>query len=148
MKDLSGFLPIFGILIATIFLTLVEIFSLKISKRVDSPKFVWFPISANVIGFIVIIVAVFFAIVFFAIGFITAFGAGFDAGEKYFYVMIFVLVLIPILIFSVRTILFLLFKLGKFPFALLYSLLTTLVNLVVIILTAVVFFEAHARFFK
>lgn len=148
MKDLAGFLPIFGIFFATIFLTIAEIFILKYSKRVDSPKFIWFPISANVVGLIVMIIILIVAVILFAVGFITAFGAGFNEGEKYFYLMALALILMPILIFAVRTILFLLFKIGKFPIGLLYAFVTTTINLIVIIITAFVFLGIYENVFK
>lgn len=138
MKDLAALLPIFGMIVAIIFLTVAEIFALKFSKRVESPKFIWFPISANIVGLIVIFIITALAIALFAAGFIVAFGAGFDEGKKYFSLMMFSFVLIPALFIAVRTILFLLFRLGKFPIALLYSLITTLVNLFLLLVTVIV----------
>jgi len=148
MNNLAAFLPILGIILAIIFLTVAEILTLKFSKRVDSPKFILFPISANIIGFIVIIIIGVLAIALFAAGFIVAFGAGFDEGEKYFSLMLSSFILIPVLLFAVRTILFLLFKIGKFPIALLYSLITTLVNLFVILVAVVIFAVIYENFLK
>ncbi len=148
MKEIASFLPIFGIVFAVAILTVTEIFGLKLSKKVDSPKFVWFPISANILGLVIIITIVLIAIVLFAIGFIVAFGAGFNEGEKYFYLMILALILIPILIFAVRTVLFLLFKLGRLPIALVYSLVTTIINVAVVSISALVGLSIYENLFK
>ena len=84
MKDLAALLPVLGIILAIIFLTIAEIFSSKFSKRVDSPKIIWYRVSANIVGVIVIFIIILLVLVRFAAGFIVAFGAGFDEGEKCF----------------------------------------------------------------
>jgi len=67
--------------------------------------------------------------VFGAVGFVIAFGDGYEAGEVYLYLAMVSLVLIPVLIFIVRSILFLAIKLGKFSIAFGYSLLTSILSL-------------------
>ena len=145
MKDLAGFFPFASLILTFVILTVAEIFILKFSKQVDSPKFILYPVLANFVAMIAIVILTVVGIVFFAAGFIMAFSMGFDAGEKYFYIMLFAFISIPLLMFVVRVILFLLFKIGRFPFALIYSFLTTIVNLVVVIISTFISAEIYQR---
>ncbi|MCB1023841.1 MAG: hypothetical protein KDB79_05615 [Acidobacteria bacterium] len=148
MEDLTHFLPMIGIILAFLITTAAEIFALKFSKRVDSPKFIWFPVAANIAGTLIVFVIGLLAVGLFAVGFIVAFGEGYNEGEKYFYLMILALILIPLLIFLARTVLFLLFNLGKFPFALLYSFVSTILTAVILSISAMTSLWIYEQFLR
>ena len=138
MKDIGSFLPILGIILVTIFLTISVVLILKFSKRVDSPKYIWYPILVNTIGMIVVFALTFVAVILFGLGFAMMFGKS-DEFRGFFLLAAATFALIPILMFLVRAILFLLFKLAGFPYALLYSFLSTLISLVVIVTATFIF---------
>ncbi|MGD9589977.1 MAG: hypothetical protein AB7Q37_16540 [Pyrinomonadaceae bacterium] len=134
--------------VAFIVLTAVEIVVLRASKRVDAPKFFWFPVTANIVGGAIVGIVVAAAVILFTVGFVVAFDSGYNAGQKYFYFTLAALLLIPILVFIARTALFLIFKLGKPPAALLYSLLTTIISIAAVGGSAMVFLGIYENFLK
>lgn len=123
-----------------VFLTVIEVLVLKLSGRVESPKYIWFPVLANVGSFIIVFVVGLLVLVFGAVGFVIAFGDGYEAGEVYLYLAMVSLGLIPVLIFIVRSILFLAIKLGKFSIAFGYSLLTSILSLAALLAISWAFF--------
>ncbi|MEZ5346358.1 MAG: hypothetical protein R2681_12480 [Pyrinomonadaceae bacterium] len=148
MKDFAVLLPALGIILAFVLSAAAEILVLKLSKKVDAPKYIWFPLAANTAGAVIVFVIGLLAVALFAVGFIVAFGEGYNEGEKYFYLMILALILIPLAIFTSRTILFLLFKLGKLPYALLYSFVSTLINSIVVIVFALTLLGIYEKFLR
>ncbi len=133
-EELRFFLISCGITFAIFLITaIIEVFVLRAFKRLEAPKNLYYVLAANISGFVITIfvssLMVFLFLAFFAaaLGGVGSVALGSIVG------IIVLLLLIPILIFVVRFLLFKILGLAETKFSLIYSLLSTIGVLVVMI---------------
>lgn len=131
VKDSVVYIAVAAVILLFVILTISEILFLKFVRKADRLRFIGFPIFANFVGLVVFLTvsagAAAAAFVFIPI----ATYAGSPGQKKELYLLTALSLLsIPVLIFVFRLILCFLFRLGKFSFAASYSLVSTVLSLV------------------
>lgn len=146
LEMLSDFIPLTVVtFLSFIGVGVVETFVLKFLKRLESPKNLFYAISANLLGFLItLLVGVLILFAFLSL-FSTTLGGAFGLAALSFIVLGILIALIPILMFIARFFLFRYFEVAETKFRVTYSLISTFSTLIALfifmfLVSKVVFF--------
>ena len=146
LETLSDFIPLAVVtFLSFIGVGVVETFILKLLKRLEAPKNLFYALSANLLGFIItLLVGVLILFAFLSL-FSTTLGGAFGLAALSFIVLGILIALIPILMFTARFFLFRYFEITETKFRIIYSLISTISTLIALfvfisVVSRVVFF--------
>ena len=146
LETLSDFIPLAVVtFLSFICVGVVETFILKLLKRLEAPKNLFYALSANLLGFIItLLVGVLILFAFLSL-FSTTLGGAFGLAALSFIVLGILIALIPILMFIARFFLFRYFEITETNFRIIYSLISTISTLIALfvfmsVVSRVVFF--------
>ncbi len=126
LRMLWDFLPLFIVItVGFVIVTLVETLVLKMLKRLDAPKNLFYAVSANLLGFfinIILGVVLIYALAFF---FGSTMAGQLSIAIISLVVLVVAVALIPILMFITRFFLFRFFGLTETKFRVVYGLVST-----------------------
>ncbi len=126
LRMLWDFLPLFIVVtLGFIIVTLVETLVLKMLKRLEAPKNLFYAISANVLGFFINIILGVILIYAFAFFFGSTMGGQLGIALISLVVLVVAIAFIPILMFLTRFFLFRFFGVTETKFRVVYALVST-----------------------
>lgn len=146
LEMLSDFIPLTVVtFLSFVGVGVVETFILKFLKRLESPKNLFYAVSANFLGFLItLLVGVFILFAFLSL-FSTTLGGAFGLAALSVIALGILIALIPILMFIARFFLFRYFEITETKFRVTYSLISTFSTLIALfifmfLVSKVVFF--------
>ena len=130
-SELPGLIiTLIGLVAGFSILAVAEFLALKLLKIAESPKNIIYPIAASILSLIVALAVAGIVVALVGASLIVAMDKGYDRVENWVTFAFLFPLSIPIGIFFVRFLLYLLMKLGKMLNAIVYALVSTLVSVV------------------